>query len=81
MFQTYNVTRQYIEEHDIQAIDLKFCDLWGRLHHITLPASQFKPALMEEGIGFDGSSIGLKNVSLSGAAPTPSKCTCTLMCK
>lgn len=62
MFQTYNVGRQYIEEHDIQAIDLKFCDLWGRAHHLTLSASQFKPSLMEEGIGFDASSIGLKNV-------------------
>ena len=71
MFQTYNVTRQYIEEHDIQAIDLKFCDLWGRLHHITLPASQFKPALMEEGIGFDGSSIGLKNVKAGDMVMVP----------
>ena len=71
MFQTYNITRQYIEDHDIQAVDLKFSDLWGRNHHLTLPASQFKPALMEEGIGFDGSSIGLKNVKAGDMVLVP----------
>jgi glutamine synthetase len=62
MFETHTAAHQYIQEHEIQAIDLKFCDLWGRPHHITIPADQFTPSLMEEGIGFDGSSIGLKNV-------------------
>jgi glutamine synthetase len=41
----------------VRMIDLKFCDLWGRWHHLTIPASQFKPALMREGIGFDGSAV------------------------
>jgi len=61
-------------------VDLKFCDLWGRWHHLTLPAGQFTPELMENGIGFDGSAVGLKSVKagdmvlvpdLSTGAPDP----------
>ncbi|MCD4737760.1 MAG: type I glutamate--ammonia ligase, partial [Anaerolineae bacterium] len=40
-----------------------FSDLWGRWHHVTLPVSQFTPTLMENGVGFDGSSVGFKTVS------------------
>lgn len=62
MFQSFDQAARYVSEHGIQAVDLKFCDLTGRWHHITLPASQFTPQLMECGIGFDGSSVGLKSV-------------------
>jgi glutamine synthetase len=62
MFQTFEQARHFITEQGIQIVDLKFCDLWGRWHHLTIPASQFEPKLMEEGIGFDGSSVGLKSV-------------------
>ncbi len=62
MFETFQEARNYIAEHHIQMVDLKFCDLWGRWHHLTVPASQFKPSLMQEGIGFDGSAVGLKSV-------------------
>lgn len=62
MFQTFDRAQKYISEKGIQIVDLKFCDLWGRWHHLTIPASQFQPSLMEEGIGFDGSSVGLKSV-------------------
>jgi len=43
-------------------VDLKFCDLWGRWRHVTLPAPASDPALMESGVGFDGSSLGLTTV-------------------
>ncbi|MGA7613878.1 MAG: type I glutamate--ammonia ligase [Thermoanaerobaculia bacterium] len=46
----------------IRMIDLKFSDLWGRWHHVTLPVSQFDERLLREGVGFDGSSVGLKSV-------------------
>jgi glutamine synthetase len=62
MFASFEEAQRYVEDHDIQVIDLKFCDLWGRWHHLTLPATQFTPDLMEEGIGFDGSAVGLKSV-------------------
>ncbi len=62
MFKTFLEARKYLESHDIQMVDIKFADLWGRWHHLTIPSSQFTPDLMEQGIGFDGSAVGLKSV-------------------
>ncbi len=62
MFQFFDQAARFVDEHNIQFVDLKFCDLWGRWHHITVPANQFIPTLMEQGIGFDGSAMGLKSV-------------------
>jgi len=41
---------------------LKFCDIWGRWHHLTVSAEAFDRKLLERGIGFDGSSVGFKSV-------------------
>jgi glutamine synthetase len=71
MFQTFEQAQGYIAAQDIQVIDLKFCDLWGRWHHLTIPASQFEPKLMDEGIGFDGSSVGLKSVKAGDMVLVP----------
>ena len=62
MFETFEQAQRYVDENDIQMVDLKFCDLWGRWHHLTVPPSQFTPALMKHGVGFDGSALGLKSV-------------------
>lgn len=62
MFQLFDQAAHYIYEHQIKLIDLKFCDLWGRWHHLTVPAGQFTPEILESGIGFDGSAVGLKSV-------------------
>jgi glutamine synthetase len=62
MFERFEQAEQYVKDQDIRLIDLKFSDLWGRWHHLTVPASQFTPELMENGIGFDGSAVGLKSV-------------------
>jgi len=62
VFTTFDDARCYVEENDVQMIDLKFTDLWGRWHHITIPGDRFTPALLEDGIGFDGSAVGLKSV-------------------
>jgi glutamine synthetase len=71
MFQTFEQAKHFVAEQNIQVIDLKFCDLWGRWHHITIPSSQFEPRLMEEGIGFDGSSVGLKSVKAGDMVMVP----------
>ena len=71
MFQEFAQARDYVDEHDVKMIDLKFTDLWGRLHHLTVPASQFTPTLMEAGIGFDGSSVGLRNVKAGDMVLVP----------
>lgn len=62
MFKTFAEAHQFVETQAIQMVDIKFTDLWGRWHHITIPASQFTPGIMEKGIGFDGSAVGLKSV-------------------
>jgi glutamine synthetase len=62
MFNSFDAAYKFVQEQQIRMIDLKFCDIWGRLHHLTLTSSQFTPAILEEGIGFDGSAVGLKSV-------------------
>jgi glutamine synthetase len=71
MFKTFEQARRYVDEHGIQMVDFKFSDLWGRWHHLTIPSSQFVPALMEEGVGFDGSSVGLKSVKAGDMVMVP----------
>jgi glutamine synthetase len=44
-------------ENDVKAVDLRFTDLFGRAHHITVPVAQLTAAAFEDGFGFDGSSI------------------------
>ncbi len=63
MFQTFDEAEVYIRERGMAMLDLKFSDLWGRWHHLTLPSKQFTRSLMEKGVGFDGSSVGFKPVS------------------
>ncbi len=45
------------EEKKVEMVDLKFCDLFGRWHHITIPVSQFDESIFKVGVAFDGSSI------------------------
>jgi glutamine synthetase len=71
MFQLFDQASQYVDKNDIQLIDLKFCDLWGRWHHLTVPASQFTPNIIESGIGFDGSAVGLKSVKAGDMVLVP----------
>ena len=62
MFQTIDQAQKHIKDLQVEMVDLKFSDLWGRWHHLTIPAGQFCPDLFEKGIGFDGSAVGLKSV-------------------
>ncbi len=71
MFSTFAEASAFAHERDVQMLDLKFSDLWGRWHHLTLPIAQFTPALMEEGVGFDGSAVGLKSVKAGDMVLVP----------
>lgn len=62
MFKNFDAAAAYVRENCIRMIDLKFSDLWGRWHHVTLSSSEFVPELMAAGVGFDGSSVGLRSV-------------------
>lgn len=63
IFRSYDDAAAFIRDHGIAMVDLKFCDLWGRWHHVTLPSHRFTPSQIERGVGFDGSSVGFKTVS------------------
>jgi len=63
MFSQISQAIAFIDEHDIRMVDLRYCDLWGRWRHVTLPAARFTPELAERGVGFDGSSVGFASVS------------------
>ena len=58
MFKDFAGASQFVKDHAIKMIDLKFSDLAGRWHHVTISASEFTPELMRSGVGFDGSSVG-----------------------
>ncbi|MBN1447096.1 MAG: type I glutamate--ammonia ligase [Bacteroidetes bacterium] len=64
--------KKLIEEHHIEFLDLKTLDLVGRLHHITLPLRDGTlDCLMEQGVGFDGSSFGFVKVESSDMVQKP----------
>ncbi len=53
----------FARENDVANLDLKFVDLAGRWHHVTVPAARLSSKLFEYGIGFDGSqSPGYKTI-------------------
>lgn len=46
-----------IEEHHIEYVDLRFTDLRGTWHHLSMLADQVDEEMLTNGIMFDGSSI------------------------
>ncbi len=62
MFKNFAEAAAFVREHNVRMVDLKFTDLWGRWHHVTISATEFSSELMSEGVGFDGSSVGFKSV-------------------
>ncbi len=49
--------RRLIKRHSVEYLDVKFGDLSGGWHHVTLPAESLEAELFEHGIGIDGSSL------------------------
>ncbi len=61
-----------IKQNNIEFFDLKTIDLVGRLHHVTLPvADNTLERVMEQGVGFDGSSFGFAKVESSDMVQKP----------
>src|SRR3954471_6445522 len=46
-----------IKQKNLQVVDVKFCDLPGTWQHFSIPASTLDEGMIQEGLGFDGSSI------------------------
>jgi len=47
----------FSKKNSIKQIDLKFTNLFGGLHHVTIPITRANEQFLKNGIGFDGSSI------------------------
>jgi glutamine synthetase len=57
MTQQVKQALEFAEQNNVEMIDLKFCDLFGRWHHLTIPVSQFDETVFSCGVAFDGSSV------------------------
>jgi len=54
---------EFAQQKNIEMIDLKFIDLFGRWHHLSLPKSQLNMDMFERGVPYDGSATpGFKSV-------------------
>lgn len=49
--------KNLVETHSIEFLDLRFCDLRGKEHHVTLPKDKLNEELLRDGKAFDGSSL------------------------
>ncbi|TDQ66403.1 glutamine synthetase [Maritalea mobilis] len=47
-----------IKDEDVQFVDLRFTDPRGKLQHVTMDVSAVDEDMFEDGVMFDGSSIG-----------------------
>jgi glutamine synthetase len=66
-----------IKEKEIQAVDLRFCDLPGLWQHFTVSPGAIDEKNFEEGFGFDGSSIrGFQQIQESDMLLNPDPETC-----
>ncbi|MDO5534709.1 MAG: type I glutamate--ammonia ligase [Propionibacteriaceae bacterium] len=72
MFQDADELLAYIEENDVETVDVRFCDLPGVMQHFTIPATFLTKDIIEEGLSFDGSSIrGFQKIHESDMALLP----------
>ncbi|MBV9952700.1 MAG: type I glutamate--ammonia ligase [Acidimicrobiia bacterium] len=46
-----------VEEHGVQIVDFRFCDVPGVMQHVSIPASKLTESQFEDGHPFDGSSV------------------------
>jgi len=52
-----NPIKKMIDEHRVEFVDLRFTDLRGKEHHVTLPSNKVDDNLFKHGKVFDGSSL------------------------
>lgn len=62
MFNDFTEAARFVKKNSINLIDMKFVDLLGKWHHVTLSSKEFTSSLISSGVGFDASSVGLANV-------------------
>lgn len=58
--------KKMIKEHKVEYVDLRFADLRGKEHHVTLPQNKIDENFFKFGKAFDGSSLcGWQNINKS----------------
>ena len=57
MFTSAEEVLQFIQDEDVQFVDVRFCDLPGVMQHFNVPAKGLDLDFFTEGQMFDGSSI------------------------
>lgn len=57
MFGSSSEVVSFIRQHDVEMVDVKFCNLFGGWHHLTMPAARVDERFLAEGEGFDGASV------------------------
>lgn len=65
MFENISQAKSFIKENDIKIVDFKIIDMIGRWRHLSIPVRHFTESIMDDGIGFDGSSYGFLSVEKS----------------
>ncbi len=66
-------------DEGIEVVDLRFCDLPGLMQHFSMPVHELTEDALDEGYGFDGSSIrGFQQIQESDMILLPDPSTCVI---
>jgi glutamine synthetase len=70
---------KFCKDERCEFVDIKFTDLPGQWQHITIPAAALDEAVLEGGLGFDGSSVrGWQPIQASDMLVRPDSATARL---
>mgnify|MGYP005846553917 CR=1 FL=1 len=70
---------EYAKRNRAEIVDLKFCDLLGLWQHFSVPITELTEESMEDGFGFDGSSIrGWQEIHFSDMLVVPDPTTAVM---
>ncbi|MFP4498363.1 MAG: glutamine synthetase, partial [Vulcanimicrobiota bacterium] len=65
MFSSFSECISFIRENNIEVLDFKLIDLWGRWRQVSAPARDLTHKDLSEGFGFDASNYGFVTVEKS----------------
>src|SRR3989442_4914460 len=67
------------KDKGVRIVDLRFIDLPGLWQHFSIPVSELKEDIFEDGLGFDGSSIrGFQTIDESDMLLIPDPATAVI---
>lgn len=68
-----------IQQHEIEFVDVRFCDLIGAMQHFTITSRYLDQAAFDQGLPFDGSSVrGFQAINESDLALLPDPMSVTI---